>query len=90
MAASTGPIVVAGAIVVGNAVVVHERPPIELTSVAVGTLIAAGGLALWEQAMPRTATAIAWLALLSVLLVRVRPDVPAPVESLQQFLGWGK
>ena len=88
MAASTGPIVVAGALVVGNAVVVHNQPPVSMTSVAVGTLIAAGGLALWEQAMPRTATAIAWLALLSVILVRVRPDVPAPIESFQQWMGW--
>jgi hypothetical protein len=81
VSASTGPILAAAGIVAFNAVVVHEKTPMSQTPVFVAAALAAGGLSLWERAMPATATAVAWLALLGVLLVRVDPVTPSPVES---------
>lgn len=85
MSATTGPILTAGGIVIFNAVVIHERNPRSQTPVLVATLIAAGALNLWERAMPRTATAFAWLALLSTLLVRADPATPSPIESFDRW-----
>jgi hypothetical protein len=85
VSASTGPILAAGGIVAFNAVVVVGREPVSQTPVAVATLLAAAGLSLWERAMPRTATAVAWLALAATLLVRVDPATPSPIES---FATW--
>lgn len=85
MAASTGPILAAGGITMFNAIVVHDRSILQERRAIVGALIAAGGLALWEKAMPRTAVALSWLVLLSVLLVRVDPTTPSPIESFQTW-----
>jgi hypothetical protein len=85
MAGSTGPIMAAGGIVVFNNVIVMGQAPIENTRIVVGTLIAAGGLAMLERAAPQVATALAWLALVAVLLVRVTPNTPSPVESFQAW-----
>ncbi len=85
VSASTGPILAAGGVVVFNAVVVNLRTPTSQTPVIVATLLAAAGLNLWERAMPRTATAVAWLALVSTLLVRVDANTPSPVESFGRW-----
>jgi len=85
MAASTGPILAAGGIVIFNQVIVEGRPVHQQNRVVVATLLAAGGLYLWEQAMPRTAVAVAWLALLSTLIVRVDPATPSPIESFDRW-----
>ncbi len=85
MAATTGPILAAGAVTMFNAIIVHDRTVMQEKKAIVGALIAAGGLALWEKAMPRTATAVSWLVLLSVLLVRVDPTTPSPIESFQTW-----
>lgn len=87
MSASTGPIVAAGMITVGNAWLVQDKPLSTQSRVVVGTLIAAAGLNLWEHAMPRTAAAVAWLALVAVLMVRVDPLVPSPLESFAEWFG---
>ena len=89
MAASTGPIL-AGAIVAGNAIIVQGREPLSQTRVIVGALIAAAGLALAERAFPRTAVALSWVSLLTVLLVRVDPVTPSPVESFDTWYRGGK
>ena len=81
MSASTGPMLAAGGVVIFNAVVVNEQTPISQMPVVVATLLAAAGLSLWERAMPRTATAVAWLALIGTLFVRVNPATPSPIES---------
>lgn len=81
MSASTGPILAAGGIVIFNAVIVNMKVPQSQTPVAVATLLAAAGLSLFERAMPRTAVALAWLALAGTLLVRVDPSTPSPIES---------
>lgn len=92
MSQTTGPILAAGGVVWFNAVIVQGgRVNSEVqggaipTSVLIGTGIAAMGLSLWEHAMPATATAFSWLILLTVLLVRVDPAVPSPLESFAQW-----
>lgn len=82
MSGSTGPILAAGAITIGNAVILQQRQPITQSRVVIGTLVAAGGLYLFEQVMPRAAVAMSWLVLVSVLFVRVEPNTPAPLENL--------
>jgi hypothetical protein len=86
VAASTGPILAAGGIVIFNAVIVHAEPPASQNRVVVATLIAAGGLALLEAGFPSTAVAIAWTALIATLIVRAEPNTPSPVESFQKWI----
>ncbi len=83
MGASTGPILAAGAISLGNEMIVAGKP-INLRIIT-GTAIAAGGLVLIERLSPALAAGLAWLALLTVLLVRVDPDVPAPLEAFNTW-----
>jgi hypothetical protein len=87
MAASTGPIVTLGLITWGNGVIL-QSPPAEVVPfsarVAVGTGIAAGGLALLERTTPDLAKAVAWLALITVLFARLGGR-RAPVENLLRW-----
>ena len=69
----------------GNAIVVQNKDPRSQTRILVATLIAAAGLAVAEAGFPRVAVAFAWLTLAGVLLVRVDPATPAPVESFEQW-----
>ncbi len=83
MSASTGPVIAAGLITIGNRVVIQGHPTDNhVIQTAVGTAIVAGTLALVENILPGTATAAAWLILFAVILVRVDPTVPAPAEAL--------
>ncbi len=86
MARSTGPILAAGAITAFVALVIEERPVLDAPKIAVSTGIAAGGLYLMEKAWPQGAVALAWMALLTVLLVRVDPKVKAPAEAVSDWL----
>jgi hypothetical protein len=87
VSASTGPVLAAGATVIGNAVIVHDMSWASQARVAVGTTIVAVGLSLAERVLPRTAVAFSWLVLASVLLVRADPKIPSPLESFAQW--WG-
>jgi len=80
MAASTGPMLAVGAVTFGNKVLLQRQEPDFRVVIATG--IAAGGLALVERASKTLAVGVAWLALVTVLLVRVDPKTPAPVETL--------
>ena len=88
MPASLGPILAAGGLVWGNAVIVHNHGPLEQQQarVLVATLASAAGLSVLEKVMPATATLVAWLALTAVILVRVEPNVPSPLESIMAWL----
>jgi hypothetical protein len=105
MGATTGPVLAAGGITAFNLVVLNDtgyrtgitamasagdpnQDPM-IIRIAFATAIAAGGLRLWEEFMPRTATAVAWLALLTVLLVRVDSNIPAPLETLSDWYNKG-
>lgn len=85
MARSTGPILATGGITLFNNVVVHNQSAQDNAHVVVGTLIAAGGLALLEHLSEPLAVGIAWIAFVSVLFVRINPNVPSPAES---FVAW--
>ena len=94
MATTTGPVLAAGGVTLFNMLVLNDVPvwgadgqPSQPMRVAVGTGIAALGFALWEKPMPRTAAAVAWLVLLTVLLVRVDPRTPSPLETLSDWYG---
>lgn len=86
MSRSTGPILAAGAITLFNQVIVAGHPFDEATwRIPVGTAIAAGGLSLVERLSEPLAVGLAWLALVTLLLTRVTPGVPAPVESFTRW-----
>lgn len=99
MGATTGPVLAAGAVTIANQAIVNDQftwfgapsgsgDP-RMLRIIVATAIAAGGLRLWEEFMPRTANAVAWLTLLTVLLVRVDPDNPSPMENLADWYNNG-
>lgn len=83
MARSTGPILAVGAITVANRTVVHGQPMDWRVPIATG--LAAGVLALIERGWEDGAVGLAWLALVTVLFVRVEPNTPSPVESAERF-----
>lgn len=86
MSRSTGVILAVGAISLGNAVIVNEQPINWRIPIATG--IAAGMLSLIEKASEPLAVGIAYIALVTVLFVRVQPNVPSPVESFNTW--WNK
>lgn len=79
MAASTGPILAVGAITLGNRVVFNGQPMD--WKVPIATTLAAVLFAGAERAVGQVAVGLAYLALVSVCLVRVDPAVPSPAES---------
>lgn len=83
MARSTGPILAVGAITIANGVILNNQEMDWRIPVATG--ITAAVLALGERTWEEGAVAISWLALVGVLFVRLKPGVPAPVES---FVTW--
>ncbi len=86
MSATTGPILALGGITMFNSMILNGKPLDP--KIPFGTAIAAGALALVEKGWPRGAEALAWLALVTVLVARVQPGVPSPVESLNAW--WQK
>ena len=88
MSQSTGPILASAAVVIGNAVIIHDKTWASQARVAVGAAVVAGGLTLMERLLPSAATAFAWLTLAGVLLVRVEPNTPSPAESFADW--WGR
>lgn len=81
---STGPILTIGAITVANQSIINNEPFNWRVIVATG--LAAGAFGLLEKAAPDVAPALAWVALVTVLLVRLKPNVPSPIESA--FAWW--
>lgn len=79
MARSIGPILAVGAITITNQTLLNGKP-IDMR-VPVATVIAASAFALLEKGWEDGAVALSYLALLSVLFVRLEPNTPAPVES---------
>jgi hypothetical protein len=78
---STGPILAIGGITLANNVLMNGEPFDWRIPVATG--ITAGMFALLERAFPQAAVGLAWLALVTLLFTRTKPNVPAPVETLQ-------
>lgn len=83
MSRTTGPILALGGITLANRVLFNDQPMDWRIPIATG--ITAGAFSLAEKAWEKGAVALAWLALITVLLTRVDPRVPAPVETLDNW-----
>lgn len=83
MSGTTGPILALGGVTLANQMILNDRPFDPKIPIATG--IAAGAFALAEKGFPRGATAVAWMAFIAVLITRVNPAVPSPVESLAKW-----
>lgn len=88
MSRTTGPILAIGAITVGNEVLLEHKPMDWRVPIATG--VAAGMFALAEIAWEEGAVAMAYLALVTVLLVRLPGSKRAPIENLTAWLQEGK
>lgn len=88
MAQSTGPILAVGAITFANEVLVAGKDVNWRIPAATG--IAAGMFALLEKGWRDGAVTLAYLALVTVLFVRIDPTVPAPVESFNKWFNEGR
>lgn len=80
---TTGPIVAVGAITLGNQVILNKRPVDWRIPIATG--ITAAMFAFLERVNERGAVAFAYLALTTVLFVRLG-NTPSPMESLVKFM----
>lgn len=90
MSRTTGPILAAGGITLAVGILVHDRGLMPFGArVAVATGIAASGFYLLEQLSPGLAVPLAWLALTTVLLVRLDPKTPAPIEAVADWINKG-
>jgi hypothetical protein len=83
VAKSTGPLLALGGITIVNRSILHDEPFDLKVPIATGLL--AAGFALVEKAVEPLAVGLAWLALVTVLLTRIEPNVPSPVESLETY-----
>lgn len=83
MARTTGPVLAIGGITLFNQTILNNKPIDWRVPIATGFL--AGGFALLEKGNAQLATGVAYIALLTVLLARVDPKTPAPVETLLKF-----
>lgn len=84
MAKSTGPILAAGGITFVNGWIFNKQGPD--FKVILATAIAAGGLALLENASAPLAEGIAWIALITVLFTRVGGK-ESPAENAVKVTG---
>lgn len=90
MSRTTGPVLAAGGITLAVGVLVHDRGLMPFGArVAVATGIAAGGFYLLETLSPGFAVPLAWLALTTVLLVRLDAKTPAPIEAVADWINKG-
>lgn len=87
MAKSTGPILAVGGITFANRTILNGKPVD--WRIILGTGVAAGMFALLEKGWERGAVALSWLALITVLFVKVDRTVPAPAESLNKWIQKG-
>lgn len=86
MAKTTGPILLVGGITLANKSLLNQEP--FDWRVAIATGLAAGSFALIERVWEKGAVAFAWLAVTTILFVRLDPKKPAPVENLNKKFGW--
>lgn len=87
MARTTGIILATGAVTLANASVFHDQDVDWRIPIASG--FAAMGFSLMEKVAPDMAVMLAWTGFLVVVLTRVNPGVPSPVESLMDWWNGG-
>jgi hypothetical protein len=76
---------VVGGITLANQTLLAKEPGEIDWRIVPATAIAAAGLALLERVSEELAVGLAWIALVSVLFVRLN-DKPAPAENLLDIL----
>lgn len=86
MAASTGPVVAAGVITYANQVIGNGKSWDSQLIIIVGTGIAAGMLAFAERLSPQMAVGIAWIALMTSLLITPKAGKSA-IANLTSMTG---
>ncbi len=84
VSASTGPILAVGGITIANQTLLNNKPMDWRVVIATG--LTAGIFSLGDKAWPELSKGLAYLALVSVLFVRLDKDTPAPVESLAKWM----
>lgn len=91
MAQSTGPVLAAVGIVIGNNVLTQHVNLADEQRIVVGGIITAIGLSALERIAPGAAVTLAWLIVVGVTVVRINPNQPSPLESLLAwYSGTGK
>ena len=86
MSRSLGPVIAMTGVVLFNDVIVHNLDIQREMRVVVAGGVVALTLGLVESASPDLGVGLAWLGLITVLLVRTKPTVPAPLESIASWL----
>lgn len=86
MAQTTGPILAIGGITLANKSLLKDPPDPFDWRIAIATGVSAGMFALLERGWQRGAVALSYLALVTILFVRVDPKTPAPMENLNRWL----
>jgi hypothetical protein len=87
MSRTTGPVLAIGGITLANELLLEHKPMDWRVPIATG--VAAGLFALLEKAWADGAVALAYVALVSVLLTRLPGQKRAPVENLTRWLQEG-
>jgi hypothetical protein len=85
---TTGPVLAIGGITLANKVIFNGQPMDWRIPIATG--ISAMAFALLENAWEKGAVALAYLALVTVLLTRIDSNTPAPVETIDKWLNGKK
>jgi hypothetical protein len=80
---TTGPVLAIGGITLANRMLFHDEPMDWRIPIATGITAMAFGLA--EKAWDKGAVALAYLALVTVLITRLDPKVPSPVETVDAW-----
>lgn len=80
---TTGPVLAIGGITLANRVLLNDEPMDWRIPIATG--ITAMAFALVEKAWEKGAVAMAYLALVTVLLTRIDSETPSPVESVNTW-----
>lgn len=85
---TTGPVLAIGGVTLANELLLENKPMDWRVPIATG--VAAGLFALLEKAWADGAVALAYTALIAVLLTRLPGQKRAPVENLTRWLQEGK
>ena len=87
MSRSVGPILAVGGVTLFNQSVLNGKEIDWRIPVATG--FAAMAFSLLEKVNETLTVGVAWVALLTVLLARIDPKTPAPVETLLKYWNRG-
>lgn len=88
MAKSTGPLLAAGAINVGNATIVHGKPIDWRVPLGIGVVATVFAGLEHVPGLDVFIAGISWIVLVTIVLTRSRKDVPSPAESFASWAGW--